>query len=127
MSKQNEVEIGSSSFHYEIPKERGIRVKIFFSLESVGLITRRFYDNTYLLLISAIIGSATGIVSIGGYFMGKVEDKVNSVSKKLSTENFLSRIINSKRKLINNFNFKPIANMKILYEDETSISQTIFN
>lgn len=105
---------GSTANPYDINSNKNTRIVLAFDIGNVGLLTKRTVNSTFLLFISALIGSATGIVGIGGVIMSQLEGKSETIGSKYRTKRHLENLIKKSQELDANFNDNDLVESKLL-------------
>ncbi|CAG9310880.1 unnamed protein product [Blepharisma stoltei] len=118
ISKRENASPGSSVGVDKLTVWRTLRLLILLKLENTGLLTVRSLKSTFLLFVSALLGSVTGIIGLAGAIMGHFEGKADEISNKIKAkENFLN-IENAKETLECNFNILECQTLKARHNTE---------
>ncbi|CAG9320892.1 LZTR1_7 [Blepharisma stoltei] len=106
ISLQN-TKLGSSWTVDEMAYYKYVSIVINFQTDTTGLLTARTINMDFMLFISTLFGSISGIVDLGGFLMEFFEQKLNEIKEKRSTKIELSHLAHNVRKFLGNFSRQP--------------------
>ena len=81
ISAGNNVKLGNQVRPESLPSVSYLFVEVFIETSTSGLITIREVKQDFIFLASSILGSASGLFAIAGFFMGQVEKLVRILDK----------------------------------------------
>ncbi|CAG9313106.1 unnamed protein product [Blepharisma stoltei] len=105
VSSSQESTQGFSASVTQMTLTRTLGIVVTLDIDTIGVLTIRSLNNTFLFFISTLMGSISGIISAGGFLMEKVEDKIKKINERRSLKISHEKIINENIKIQDNFPF----------------------
>ncbi|CAG9313105.1 unnamed protein product [Blepharisma stoltei] len=94
---------GDSSTVYKMILTRSLKIVINLDVNTIGFLTVRSINTTFLLFISALIGSVSGIIDMGGFFMQKIEKGTKAAVERSKNQQKTKKLIDAVKKMELNF------------------------